>query len=101
MTRIKLQPSCRTVSTTLHRQVVAHWFSAGQPSSLVRDNGVESKDPPPSEPFKGPLVLAANGPGTNANGDDLRRVGDRQGDSYEAGKAFEAAVDASTWFPIT
>lgn len=26
----------------------ARWFSNGSPTALVRDNGVESQDPPPS-----------------------------------------------------
>ncbi len=29
------------------------WFSDGTPTGLVRDGGVESKDPPPDSPFEG------------------------------------------------
>jgi len=32
------------------------WISNGRPTKLVRDDGVESYDPPPNEPFTGPLV---------------------------------------------
>jgi hypothetical protein len=29
----------------------ARWFSQGNPTALVRDNGVESQDPPPESAF--------------------------------------------------
>jgi hypothetical protein len=80
----------------LHQQ---RWFSAGRPSALVRDGDVESTDAPPSESFDGPLVEVLNDPG--ANGNDLRRAGEGQGGSYDANRAWDAAVDASVWFPIT
>lgn len=82
----------------LHEQ---RWFSAGSPTSLVMDGNVESKDPPPSETFDGPLVAAVESSANGIDGNDLRRVGDRMGDSYDPGKASDAAFDASTWFPIT
>lgn len=31
------------------------WFSAGRPTKLVRDGGVESHDPPPEPEWSGPL----------------------------------------------
>jgi hypothetical protein len=77
------------------------WFSAGRPTSLVRDGRVESKDPPPSGTFDGPLLEAVNGFVPATDGNDQRRVGDRVGDPYDPGRAAEAAFDASTWFPIT
>ena len=50
------------------------WFSAGNPTSLVRDEGVESHDEPPPGPVPGPLVdvpePASDGP------DDLKRAGE-------------------------
>ncbi len=82
----------------IHEQ---RWFSAGCPTSLVRDGKVEAKDPPPSETFDGPLVAVVNAPARNGDGNDQRRVGDRMGDPYDAQKASDAAFDASTWFPIT
>jgi hypothetical protein len=58
----------RTLPRTLHkaqgwyrdpyRQHVARWFSDGSPTALVRDDGVESMDPPPEHPFVGPLEAA-------------------------------------------
>ena len=33
----------------------ARWFSDGRPTALVRDDGVESSDPPPEAPFVGGL----------------------------------------------
>ena len=33
----------------------ARWFSDGNPTALVRDDGVESKDPPPSTGYSGRL----------------------------------------------
>ncbi len=38
-----------------YRQHKARWFSDGTPTALVRDDGVESKDPPPSTPYTGEL----------------------------------------------
>jgi hypothetical protein len=55
----------------------ARWISDGTPTSLVRDGSLESKDPPPDEPFTGTFVeLAESAP---AAGSDLRRA-----DSAEA-----------------
>jgi len=82
---------------TLHQH---RWFSAGHPSSLVRDDGVESKDPPPDRPIDDQLVRATSDSIIAGGGSDLRRVGDRMGDPYDSGKASDAALDASTWFPI-
>ena len=47
------------------------WFSDGQPTSLVRDGKVESRDEPPSATFAGPLVESVEVP--LADGLDLRR----------------------------
>lgn len=50
----------------------ARWFSEGTPTSLVRDVGVESHDPPPATDYTGELepgiAAAPTGP------DDLRRA---------------------------
>jgi len=51
------------------------WFSAGQPTQLVRDNGVEADDPPPPGPARAELVEV---PHTEPSyGEDLRRVDGR------------------------
>lgn len=55
----------------------ARWFSDGAPTALVRDDGVESRDPPPSAPYPGRLepiaAMAPSGP------DDLRRADSSEG----------------------
>jgi hypothetical protein len=71
------------------------WFSAGRPSSLVRDNGVESKEAPPDEVFEGPLIPAATDAATD--GADLRRADDAQANPFDSNKFWDAAVDAATW----
>ena len=76
------------------------WFSAGVPSRLVRDDGVESEDPPPAGPCDGPLERATSTEGQVAHGDDLRRAGDRQGEPYDPLQAFDAVLDGTTWFPL-
>jgi hypothetical protein len=49
------------------------WLTAGKPSALVGDGGVESQDPPPDGPFVlEPVLVESN----SVNGDDLRRAGD-------------------------
>jgi hypothetical protein len=45
------------------------WFSAGNPTKLVRDQGVESSDPPPPEPPSQPLV-GCEAAAASATGDD-------------------------------
>jgi hypothetical protein len=50
------------------------YFSAGRPTKLVRDGGVEAYDPPPAGPMKAELVEATHTqPG---DGSDLRRADD-------------------------
>ncbi len=62
------------------------YFSAGQPTKLVRDGGVEAYDPPPPEPPKAELVEVRD---TQADNDgELRRADDGSAgavyDSYMA-----------------
>jgi len=77
------------------------WFSAGSPTSLVRDGGVESKDAPPNKLMTATLVRAVNDSGTAADGSDLRRADDKQGGQYDPDKAWDAAIDAATtWGPV-
>jgi hypothetical protein len=58
------------------------WYSDGTPTELVRDGGVEAKDPPPPQDAPaGPLVPCAVDE-ASAGPDDLRRA-----DDAEAGEA--------------
>ena len=50
------------------------WFSAGTPTSLVRDDGVESQESPPEGGFAEPLVPVEGTPDGVPGGDDLRRA---------------------------
>jgi hypothetical protein len=50
------------------------WFSAGQPTQLVRDGGVEAYDPPPAGPPKAELVEVQHS--EPSYGEDLRRADD-------------------------
>ncbi len=58
------------------------WFSDGRPSSLVRDEGIESHDEPPrSEPPKPPESVAEI---ETSDGRDLLRADDAERESeYE------------------
>ena len=51
------------------------YFSAGEPTKLVRDGGLEDYDPPPSGPPKAELVEVRDTQTTNAG--ELRRADDR------------------------
>jgi len=77
------------------------WMSKGTPTALVRDAGVEAEDPPPAASTGEPLVRAVPGRTPVENGEDLRRVGDGGPGAYDPQAAADAALDASTWFPIT
>jgi hypothetical protein len=48
------------------------WISAGQPTSLVRDQGVESRDEPP--PRETPLPLVSVAETQESDGNDLLRA---------------------------
>ncbi len=49
-------------------------MTAGKPSSLVGDDGVESQDPPPEGPFVNEPVLVEH---DSPDGVDLRRAGEQ------------------------
>jgi hypothetical protein len=66
------------------------YFSAGQPTKLVRDNGNESYDPPPFEIWAGPLVPVEEPAGGDAT--DLRRADDISSRPYDAERAKQAAL---------
>lgn len=71
----------------------ARWMSDGTPTKLVRDEGVESYDPPPDEePSQKPTRIEEE---QVADGEDLRRAGD--GDEVTAGRMAQAAEFGATW----
>ena len=63
----------------------ARWMSAGVPTKLVRDNGVEAYDDPPDEPpMQAAERIVTEGA---ANGGDLRRADDAERGSLYSGKS--------------
>jgi hypothetical protein len=67
------------------------WFSAGEPTKLVRDGGIEGYDPPPDGPPKTELVEADRA--QPDDGSDLRRA-----DDPKAGAIYDPkAVAVSTF----
>ena len=71
------------------------WFSAGTPTLLVRDQGVEGQDDPPDFPPPGPPVEIPEI--DNFPADDLRRADEAEanGEPYDRQKAGEQALDAT------
>jgi hypothetical protein len=53
------------------------WFSDGEPTSLVRDGEIESRDPPPDTPLPATLVPSETSNQAN-DGEDLRRPDDAE-----------------------
>jgi hypothetical protein len=76
----------------LHEQ---RWFSAGKPSRLVRDDLVEANDPPPSQPFDGPLTPAPT-ESASASGTDLRRADEAE----DAGPTAYSDAAMNAWGQI-
>jgi hypothetical protein len=86
------------------------WFSAGSPTKLVRDHGIESYDPPPDGAVHGPLVPVpehrAPAADTFKRADDaerrsdsdgaLRRADDGERDVTEPDLG-EEAIDPAAW----
>jgi len=67
------------------------WFSAGQPTDLVRDDHVVSHDAPPDGEVPTPLVRAQESPPDSS---DAKRADDAEKDpAYDAKAAFIAALD--------
>jgi hypothetical protein len=52
----------------------ARWFSDGAPTTLVRDDGVESHDAPPSTTCEGELTPIDVDDSADSSADDLRRA---------------------------
>ena len=70
----------------------ARWISAGSPTALVRDAGVEGQDPPPNEPIAMELEpWLAESPD---NGDSLIRADDAESQGFDATTMSQAAFDA-------
>ena len=79
----------------------ARWISNGEPTSLVRDSGVESRDEPPPLPITHPLVEAPSG---EQHVDDVHRAdeGARGEEPFSAAKianAGDATADAFGFVP--
>ncbi|MGA2836551.1 MAG: hypothetical protein ABSF84_08140 [Acidimicrobiales bacterium] len=70
----------------------ARWISQGSPTALVRDEGVESSDPPPDVPFTGELEPCPE-PQT-PDGDDLRRADDADSRQFDPDAEEDSAWDA-------
>jgi hypothetical protein len=72
------------------------WFSAGTPTALVRDRGVEGRDDPPAYPPPGPPAEIPEVDQYPA--DDLRRADEKEADGghYDPVEAAEQAGDAAT-----
>ena len=69
------------------------WFSAGTPTRLVRDAGVESHDEPPSSEYSGPLTEAVHR--AVFGGADLQRADDAErGGEHDSREAIERIDDA-------
>jgi len=68
------------------------WFSAGRPTDLVRDDGVESREAPPLGEVPMPLLPVDP---QRADSSDTKRAdaATRRDQSYDARKAFWAALD--------
>jgi hypothetical protein len=71
------------------------WFSAGTPTSLVRDQGVEGHDDPPGYPPPGPPAEIPEIDKFPA--DDLRRADEKEANDgpYDPERTAEQAGDAA------
>ena len=70
------------------------WLSAGEPTSLVRDAGIESRDPPPDTPLPTTLVPSETS-NQASDGDDLRRADDAEREPpYDRDSVVQAELDA-------
>jgi hypothetical protein len=70
------------------------WYSDGEPTSLVRDGGVESRDaPPPGEPSAPPVPLNP----TPTDASDMMRADQstREDQSFDVKAGARAVLDGS------
>ena len=70
----------------------ARWISAGTPTSLVRDGGVEAQDTPPDEPM--PADMEPWTPDGVADASNLKRADDVEGQDFDPKRLRQAAFDA-------
>ncbi|HMF82391.1 MAG TPA: hypothetical protein VKI01_03890 [Acidimicrobiia bacterium] len=68
----------------------ARWFSDGNPTALVRDGRVESRDDPPSSDYEAPLEPIDDG--DESSPDDLRRADDGQSDLPPEERVWEVGL---------
>jgi hypothetical protein len=72
------------------------WYSDGTPTALVRDAGVEAKDPPPSKDAPAGALVRSVPDHVSAGPDDLRRADDP--DAGETPDYTEAVFEAAREF---
>jgi hypothetical protein len=70
----------------------ARWLSAGHPTKLVRDGGVESYDEPPDEPASRIPVRLEEDP-VEDGGEGLRRADEAEVNIYDQANVNRAVLD--------
>jgi len=75
----------------------ARWISAGTPTALVRDGGVEAQDPPPPQPFEGALEPVEERAVTD--GSDLRRADEAEDGPFDPASLTDRASEAIDGMP--
>jgi hypothetical protein len=84
-----------------YRRHADRWYSSGEPTSLVRDGGLESRDEPPDRVADGPLIPAAGSSGAAPSPDHpapdrpAPDTGRRRADA--GSRAWDAAEGGTTW----
>jgi hypothetical protein len=69
------------------------WFSAGQPTRLVRDGGIDDYDPPPAGPPKTERIEVRHS--QPSEGSDLRRADDpKAGALYDPKAVAWSTIDS-------
>jgi hypothetical protein len=68
----------------------ARWISDGTPTSLVRDDGVESKDPPPDAPYSGTIQPLPDA--SQPDDGDLIRTGGAEPETVRQRQSRELSV---------
>jgi hypothetical protein len=69
----------------------ARWISAGTPTALVRDGGVEAQDPPPNAPYVGQLTELPEAAQRDTG--DLLRPDDADSKTFDPEREEEAVWD--------
>jgi hypothetical protein len=72
--------------TDPHGRHDARWMSAGSPTKLVRDGGVESYDDPPDEEASQQATMIVEEPPPGI--DDLRRADELEGEDLPTDREF-------------